>query len=76
MKQKELFAKFWKVIEDERPLTVEIIGRISKVLWKENGRYYLSTGNEKGPVSRRRARTIIHDMVARILDEQRVKGKR
>tara|TARA_Y100000310_G_scaffold279092_1_gene298028 strand:- start:1842 stop:2069 length:228 start_codon:yes stop_codon:yes gene_type:complete len=71
----EFFGKFWKVVESGDPLTVEIVRGASKVLWKEGGKYFLSAGGKKGSVSRRRARTEIHNMVARLLDEQRLQGK-
>lgn len=75
MNQRQLFEDHWKIIEAKEPLTVEVVGGIVKTLWKEGDKYFLSAAGEKVSVSRRRARTLIHDMVARLLDEQQAQRK-
>ncbi|MEK7505800.1 MAG: hypothetical protein AAB597_02810 [Patescibacteria group bacterium] len=76
MNQQQLFESYWAIIESGNPLTVEVVGGIVKVLWKENNRYFLSAADKKVSVSRRRARTEIHNMVARLLDERKTQEKR
>lgn len=71
--KQQFFHELWKIVEKGNPVTVEVVENASKVLYKENQRYYLDIGNKKTLISRRRARTLINDMVARLHDEQYLK---
>ena len=70
MTSQQLFHDHWSEVEVGTPVTVEVIGGISKILFKENKQYFLDVSGKRESVSRRRARTEIHNMVARLLDEQ------
>jgi len=75
MNQQQFFKDLKDKVEEGSRVTVEIVGGVSKVLYKEKGKYYLDIGEKKNSVSRKRSRTEIHNMVARLLDEQRTQGK-
>jgi len=73
--------------ESGKRILLEKIDGITRFLYREGeedtdeGKYFLETVDKKGgkstqPISRRRARTLINDMVARILDEERFREER
>lgn len=72
-KKIEYFRRFWNDVQKGDHLLIETIDGISKTLYKEGDEYRLQAGGTTSTASFHRARTLVHDMVARILDEERAR---